>query len=51
MIQLGCCTEAQGAYAEACGDEGSLGACLDRWARHCERGDLLELDEPAEDPS
>ena len=53
MIQLGCCSEARGAVAEACGDEGSMGACLDRWERHCERGELLELDEPEsrEDPT
>lgn len=56
MIALGCCTEARSVVAEACGDEGSMGGCLDRWARHCERGELLELDEPAnealdEDPS
>ncbi len=51
MIQLGCCAESQSVFAEACGDEGTLGACLDRWARHCERGELLELDEPTEDPT
>jgi hypothetical protein len=48
MIQLGCCSEARGAVAEACGAEASMGACLDRWASHCERGELLELEEPVD---
>ena len=49
MIELGCCSEARSVVAEACGDEGSMAGCLDRWVRHCERGELLELDEPADD--
>jgi hypothetical protein len=49
MIQLGCCSEARGAVVEACGEEGSMAACFDRWERHCERGELLELDEPSRD--
>ena len=56
MIELGCCAEAQSVFAEACGEEGSMGGCLARWSRFCERGTLLELDEPrgetaAEGPS
>lgn len=42
MIALGCCTEAASVFSEACGDEGLLGACIRRWASHCERGELLE---------
>jgi len=47
MIELGCCAEAWSVFIEGCGGEGSMGACVERWSRFCERGTLLERDEPA----
>lgn len=39
MIALGCCTEAEGAYREACGVEG-LESCVSRWSAECASGRL-----------
>lgn len=55
MIQLGCCTEAASVYTEACerdsaAPEPATAACVTRWTRHCEQGELLELDEPSRSP-
>lgn len=40
MIALGCCTEAEGAYREACGVEG-LESCVSRWSAECASGRLV----------
>lgn len=39
MIALGCCTEAEGAYRDACGIEG-LEPCVSRWSAECASGRL-----------
>ncbi|UJR79355.1 hypothetical protein [Sandaracinus amylolyticus] len=47
MIALGCCSEAEGAYAEACGMEG-LEACASRWSAECASGRLQPRGDGAE---
>ncbi|AKF08036.1 hypothetical protein [Sandaracinus amylolyticus] len=39
MIALGCCSEVEGIYAEACGVE-SIEACVSRWSAECASGRL-----------
>ena len=39
MISLGCCTEAESAYREACGVE-ALESCVSRWSAECASGRL-----------
>ncbi|GAB4214131.1 MAG: hypothetical protein OHK0013_38610 [Sandaracinaceae bacterium] len=46
MIHLGCCAEAEGLFTEACGAEGTMSACVSRWAALCQHGTLLESLEP-----
>ncbi len=40
LVALGCCMETESVYREACGDEGSMRPCLERWLARCERGEL-----------
>lgn len=39
IVALGCCTEAEAAYREACGVEG-IESCVSRWSAECASGTL-----------
>lgn len=41
MIALGCCTESESAYRDACGIEG-LESCVSRWSAECASGRLSQ---------